>query len=213
MFFQLIIAAAVIAPSGSDPHRCTPVLPGWTAPSSGKLPYVLWNTVSVRKRQIHWNGVRISQPTLTSYVRRSAEMSPVPILVFDPDYKDCWFDRRIQKVLERSYPCRSGICFQGSPDAFRARSMEERARHSGVMSVLGRKRTFRLDVWSGWNADIRLAHAEEQEEAECCNPRNGESGESAPQARCCFPQGDKHRSRAKEEEHHLEAQASGVGLA
>ena len=120
MLFQLISTMILLTASAKTPNQCVPPLSGWAATSSGKSPYVLWNTVSLHGRQIRWNGVPISQPTLASYLRRGARMNPIPVIVFHPDFNDCWFDRRIQHLLARSFPCRSGICFQGSPQAFKA---------------------------------------------------------------------------------------------
>lgn len=119
MPLQLAITAALLIVPASTFAECVPVLPVWTEPSSGKLPYVIFNSVNVRGREIRWNGVRISQQALASYVRQSAALNPIPTLLFDPDHKDCSFDKRIRRLLDRSFPCRFGACFQGSPQAFK----------------------------------------------------------------------------------------------
>jgi hypothetical protein len=118
-------ACALILVSGGcnksePPKPCVPVLSGWTTAQTGKPAYVIANTITLSGRVIRWNGVRIDEQTLVSYLRQARGMNPVPFLVLDPGASpDCSFATHLRDVLEREFPCRDGLCWQGSEAAFK----------------------------------------------------------------------------------------------
>ncbi len=101
------------------PAACVPVLQGWATPETGKPASVIDNLLTLTGREMRWNGVRIDELTLAEYVRRSAAMQPIPVLIFDPgDPPECSFATKIQAEIDQVYPCRDGACWQGSKAAF-----------------------------------------------------------------------------------------------
>ena len=119
-FLQLCFA--VLATTGCGQERalstCVPALPGWASPETGKPVHVIANTVELDGRNISWNGVAINEKALVQYVRQSADLNPLPFLVFDPGpAADCSFARHIRDTLDREYPCRIGGCWHGSKEA------------------------------------------------------------------------------------------------
>ena len=113
------LCLAILAVSGCNekqaPSICVPVLSGWASPETGKPVHLIANSVTLNGRNMSWNGVAIDEQRLTSYVRQTAAMDPLPFLIFDPGVApDCSFARHIRDVLDREYPCSDGACWQGS---------------------------------------------------------------------------------------------------
>jgi hypothetical protein len=97
---------------------CVPVLSGWRTPESGQPHYTVKNTVSLRGRDILWDGVPVDEETLADYLRRGAGALPVPFVVFDPGAEDCAFATRVQAVIDQNYPCGNGACGRGLAESY-----------------------------------------------------------------------------------------------
>jgi hypothetical protein len=108
----LALAACERAPKS---QVCVPVLPGWATVKTGKPVGVVGNAVTLKGRQITWNGRPIDQTTLDEYLREVTNMNPRPFMIFDPGAApDCAFASRVQGEISEALPCRQGACWRGS---------------------------------------------------------------------------------------------------
>jgi len=108
-----IVLVCVASPSAGY-AGAAPAPRGWSSPVTGKPAYWTKNTITVRGKQLRWNGVSVDAVTLLRYVRESATYSPLPLLVFDGSPAGSVYASHIRDLIERNYPCRTGACFQGS---------------------------------------------------------------------------------------------------
>jgi hypothetical protein len=169
----LRICAALLTVSGcskAEPRRsCVPVLPGWTSPQTGKPVSLAANNVTLAGREIRWNGVRIDERTLASYLRQSAAMNPIPFVIFDPGTSpDCYFATHVRDILEKAYPCREGMCWQGSEAAFKRAPYRSPPDPRAVLSAMGGKATVLSETeitkaqgihdYEGCNGERRRGH-------------------------------------------------------
>lgn len=65
-------------------------------------------------------GTPVDEETLQAYLTQSAELNPMPWVVFDPSGADCELGVRVRNLIDGSYPCREGLCGQGTRAAFDA---------------------------------------------------------------------------------------------
>ena len=125
------VAVALLATlgcSGNAPASCPSLLPGWATPTSGQPVHHVVNVVTVQGGQAHWNGVVTDEQALSTYVRKTAVMDPLPFVIFDPQGTDCESATRLRDIIDRNYPCRDGACGQGSRAAFERASYKETGR-------------------------------------------------------------------------------------
>lgn len=104
--------------SGSELGTCVPVNEGWSTPDTGQPVHFVLNTVSVRERDIRWNGVSVTEQILISHLQRTAGLEPRAFIIFDAQTSDCAFAKRVRDLLDQNYPCGTGLCGQGTPRAF-----------------------------------------------------------------------------------------------
>lgn len=109
------VLAAFLAFTGaplaaSEAIRCVRTLPAWVSPYGKRGLQLRPNIVSIKGRELRWNGVRVHETQLSSLLRSAAKLNPLPPLVFKSDYRDCGFAHRIERVVKASYPCSDGRC-------------------------------------------------------------------------------------------------------
>jgi hypothetical protein len=114
------VLLALLGCSKAEGGLCVALGEGWTTPKAGQPVHLVSNTVGVRGREIRWNGVTISEQTLADYLRRTARAEPLAFIIFDPQGEDCAFATHVRDLINRNYPCRSGMCGQGMRRAFDA---------------------------------------------------------------------------------------------
>jgi hypothetical protein len=120
---SVILAAVLLTLASCARERsndvCVPVLPGWTTPRTGQPPFFVPNVVRVSGNQIRWNGVQVSEQTLAAYLQESAQLNPMPFVIFDPQTRDCAFASQVRDIVDANYPCRDGACGQGTAEGFK----------------------------------------------------------------------------------------------
>lgn len=110
---SLVLACAASASPGHAGDAPAPK--GWSTPTTGKPAYWTRNIITVRENRLYWNGVTVDEVTLLRYVRESATLNPLPLLVFDAQLQGNGYASHIRDMIAKNYPCRAGACFQGSP--------------------------------------------------------------------------------------------------
>jgi hypothetical protein len=107
-----IIVFAVAVSSASAASKCIPTLPAWVSPfeKAGLQPDPA--VVSLRGRELRWNGKKIDEKRLFAYLRIAAKLNPVPSVVLKSDYRDCAFAHHVERLLRTAYPCRGDFCSQ-----------------------------------------------------------------------------------------------------
>lgn len=119
IYVCLTAVALTACNDAQEPAACVPPLPGWATPETKKGDYFIWNTVSLGRDGIRWNGKAIDEPTLVQFTRKLAPSSPLPFLIFDPGPSpNCSFGIRVRDILDQNYPCRDGGCGQGPAAEF-----------------------------------------------------------------------------------------------
>jgi len=106
---QLLVALALFASTAKGPSRCVPILPASVSPYGLQL---LPNIVSLRSRELRWNGMRIDERRLSILLRSAKKLNPLPSLLFKSNYADCAFAHHIERLLKGSYPCSGNRCSQ-----------------------------------------------------------------------------------------------------
>src|SRR5690348_11221479 len=110
---QLLVALALFASTANGPSRCVPILPASVSPYEKGGLQLLPNIVSLRSRELRWNGMRIDERRLSILLRWSAKkLNPLPSLLFKSNYADCAFAHHIERLLKGSYPCSGNRCSQ-----------------------------------------------------------------------------------------------------
>jgi hypothetical protein len=115
MLFPILATALVFVASASGDSNCAPVLPPSVKATAKQGLQLRPNVVSVRGRELRWNGAKVSEKQLASYLHRAAKLNPVPPVLVTFDYRDCTFARHIEAWVKASYPCLHGRCSQGRP--------------------------------------------------------------------------------------------------
>lgn len=114
----LLLLASVGCTSGEAETDCVPVLQGWFVPAAGQPHYFFANNIRVRGQDIRWNSTPVDEETLQAYLKQSAQLEPMPFIVFDPTGANCEMGVRVRNLIDRNYPCREGACGQGARAAF-----------------------------------------------------------------------------------------------
>jgi hypothetical protein len=109
LLFSTFAGAASTAGGAS---QCVPTLPGWVRPYEKTGLQLRPNTVTLRGRDLRWNGTIVDERRLPELLRSAAKLSPLPPLVLKSDYQDCALAHRIERMIKASYPCSDGRCSQ-----------------------------------------------------------------------------------------------------
>jgi hypothetical protein len=94
---------------------CGPLPDGWITPRQGRGVLSIVSVISVAADgNLTFNGARLSEPKLGTYLKQSSEMNPMPVtqVKFAPGL-DCDTVRRLRRLMVRTLDCRFGYCAEG----------------------------------------------------------------------------------------------------
>ena len=93
------------------------VLPAnWITPRHGRSIMSGLSVISVASDgTISWNGVKVSEATLASYLKQSRALNPLPVtqIKFQPGV-DCDTVARLRRLMSETLDCSYGRCAEGS---------------------------------------------------------------------------------------------------
>ena len=94
---------------------CGALPANWITPRQGRGVMSLLNVVSVYSNgTISWNRAKVSEATLTSYLKQVRTLNPLPVtqIKFESDV-DCGTVVRVRRLMLETLDCRYGACAEG----------------------------------------------------------------------------------------------------
>jgi hypothetical protein len=123
---------ALMSASGCGQERaaersCPALLDGWYGPATGApVPRELMWRVDLAGGTIRWNGDPIDEEELAARLRTARQLSPVPIIMFDPGgAESCVEATRLRNIIHRQFDCAANTCWQGSQQDYRSTPLRE----------------------------------------------------------------------------------------
>jgi hypothetical protein len=95
---------------------CGTMPSNWITPRHGRSVLSLLSVISVASNgAISWNGVKVSEAKLASYLAQAAALHPVPVtqIKFEPGV-DCDTVARLRRLMSKTLDCNFGPCAEGS---------------------------------------------------------------------------------------------------
>lgn len=89
---------------------------GWRIGERIVFEYEYSNEVSVSNGWAYWNGSRIDNSKLKSFISESVKFNPKPAIFLLPNEKECVFTSRIMQLIDQEYQCSKEIgCYISEP--------------------------------------------------------------------------------------------------
>lgn len=94
---------------------CGPLPANWITPHQGRGVWSMLNVISVASNGTKsWNGRKVSEATLASYLKQTRTLNPLPVtqIKFEPGV-NCETVSRLRQLMSETLDCSYGKCAEG----------------------------------------------------------------------------------------------------